>query len=119
MSGYTVNLDYLCRNQSFTPEEVVSSELVFPRGAVPNSQLLWIRVALISGGRKFITLALSDFYKYISLPESNIGGWIDGSRGSDHSGLNARYEIDHSGSGEEVSDDVQHNAKGSEESVEA
>ena len=104
---YTINLDYLCRNQNFTPEEVVSSELVYPKGAVPNAMLLWVRLELINGKRQFVTLPLVDFYKYVNLPESSIGGWTDGDRGSDYSGLNARYEVDHSGSEEPVSDELQ------------
>lgn len=119
MNGYTINLPALCKNQNFLPEEVVSSELVFPEGAVPNSQLLWIRVELTSGKRKFITLGLVDFYDYISLPESSIGGWTDGDRGSDYSGLNARYETNDSGSDDEVSVEVQHDAKSIETLVEA
>lgn len=115
--GYTVNLDELCLNQNFGPDQVISSELVFPAGAVPNSQLLWVRVALTSGKRKFITLPLSEFHRFITLPESSIGGWTDGDRGSDYSGLNARYEIDHSGSEESVSDELQLSAESTEEIV--
>lgn len=90
---YTINLDELCLNQAFKPGQVVSSDLVFPRGAVPNSQLLWVRIELKSGERKFVTLPLTEFYRFVSLPESSIGGWTDGNRGSDFSGLDARYAI--------------------------
>ena len=117
--GYTIKLDFLCKNQNFTPEEVLSCDLVFPKGAVPNSQLLWVRVELIGGKRKFITLGLVDFYKYIELPESSIGGWTDGNRGSDYSGLNARYEVDHSGSEESLPDELQLSTEVIAESVEA
>lgn len=106
-NGYSINLDYLSRNQDFTPEEVIQSDLVIPKGAVPNSMLLWIRIELTNGNRKFVTLPLVDFYKYVSLPESSIGGWTDGDRGSDYSGLNSRYETNHSGSEESVSDELQ------------
>lgn len=90
---------------------VLSSDLVIPSGAVPNSMLLWIRIELTSGDRKFITLPLVDFYQYVGLPESSIGGWTDGGRGSDHSGLNARYEADHSGGGEAIPDELQQRTK--------
>ena len=90
---YTINLEKLCATQNFTPEQVVSAKLVFPRGAVPNSMLLWVRVDLTSKERKFITLPLVDFYKYVDLPESNIGGWMSGDRGSDYAGLDARYKV--------------------------
>mgnify|MGYP001825274950 CR=1 FL=1 len=119
MRGYEINLEYLCRNRRFKPAEVVSSELVIPKGAVPNSMLLWIRIELISGDRKFVTLPLVDFYRYVELPESSIGGWTDGDRGSDYSGLNARYEVDHSGSGEKVSGELLDGAEGSTEAVES
>ena len=116
---YTINLDYLCRNQNFTPEEVVSSELVYPKGAVPNAMLLWVRLELINGKRQFVTLPLVDFYKYVNLPESSIGGWTDGDRGSDYSGLNARYEVDHSGSGRSIPDELQLSSESTEEAVDA
>jgi hypothetical protein len=119
MLGYTINIEELCLNQAFTPDQVVSSDLVFPRGAVPNSQILWVRIELTSGDRRFITLPLMDFYRFIQLPESSIGGWTDGDRGSDSSGLNARYEIDHTGSDETVSDELQLSPEGAEETVEA
>lgn len=119
MIGYTLKLDVICKNQSFTPEQVVSSDLVFPRGAVPNAQLIWVRVELDSGERKFITLSLGKFYEYVQLPESSIGGWTDGDRGSDYSGLNSRYEVDHSGGGEEVSDELQFSAESAEATVES
>ena len=90
--NYNIKLDVVCRNQRFRPQEVVSSELVFPKGAVPNSQLLWIKVELISGERKFVTLPLRDFYDYIELPESSIGGWTDGELGTDEAGMRAHLE---------------------------
>lgn len=117
MHGYEINLEYLCRNQRFNPAEVVSSELVIPKGAVPNSMLLWIRVELISGDRKFVTLPLVDFYRYVELPESSIGGWTDGNRGSDYTGLNARYEVDHTGSSEPVSSELFDGTERVEEAV--
>lgn len=119
MIGYKINLEELCMNQAFNPEQVVSSELVFPAGAVPNSQLLWVRIALTSGKRQFITLPLREFHRFISLPESSIGGWTDGDRGSDYSGLNSRYETNNQGSGEPVSDELQLSAKGVAEAMAA
>jgi hypothetical protein len=118
MIGYTVNLNELCLNQNFGPDQVVSSELVFPAGAVPNSMLLWVRIELTSGKRRFITLPLVEFHRFIDLPESSIGGWTDGDRGSDYSGLNARYEVDHTGSEEPVSDELQLSTESTEEIVE-
>lgn len=115
--GYTINLEYLCRNQSFAPAEVVSSDLVFPRGAVPNSRILWVRVELTNGKRQFITQPLLEFYRLVELPESSIGGWTDGDRGSDHSGLNARYEINHSRGEESLSDELQLSAESASEAV--
>lgn len=117
--GYTINLEYLCRNQDFAPQEVVSSDLVFPRGAVPNSRILWVRVELTNGTRKFITQPLLEFYRLVELPESSIGGWTDGDRGSDYSGLNARYEVDHSGSEESLPDELQLSAESASEAVAA
>ena len=96
--GYEINLDYICRIQRFSPSQVVSSELVYPRGAVPNSQLIWIRIELTSGEKRFVTLSLADFYKYITLPQSNIGGWTDGEVGSDYAGLDSRYKVVDQGS---------------------
>ncbi len=87
MSGYEIDLDHLCRNQSFLPEEVVSSDLVFPKGAVPNSQLLWIRIELKSGDKTFVTRSLAEFHDLVKLPESSIGGWTEGERGSDAANL--------------------------------
>ena len=84
--GYEINLEEVCLNQSFTATQVVSSELVFPRGAVPNAQILWIRIELTNGERKFITKSLASFYDFVSLPESSIGGWTEGSKGIDTSG---------------------------------
>ena len=110
--NYSINLDKLCSNQNYKPEQVVSSELVFPKGAVPNSMLLWVRIELTSGERKFITLPLVDFYLYVDLPESSIGGWTDGDRGSDHTGLNARYAVDNTGSGKEIPSSVLDGAEG-------
>ena len=100
--GYEINLEYVCRNQRFSPSQVVSSELVYPRGAVPNSQLIWIRIELTSGEKQFVTLSLADFYKYIVLPQSNIGGWTDGEVGSDYAGLDSRYKVVDQGSSDEV-----------------
>jgi hypothetical protein len=119
MIGYNIRLDELCLNQNFEPDQVVSSALVFPKGAVPNSMLLWVRIELTNGKRKFITLPLAEFHRFIELPESSIGGWTDGDRGSDYSGLNARYETNHSGGGEEISDELQLSAESTEETVEA
>lgn len=118
VKGYTINLDSVCKTQRFKPEEVVQSDLVFPKGAVPNAQILWVRVELQNGERKFITLSLRDFYKYVNLPESSIGGWTDGDRGRDRTGLNARYEVDHSGSSEEVRETVLDGTESLEETVE-
>jgi hypothetical protein len=119
MKGYTLNLDVICKNQSFSAAQVVSSDLVFPRGAVPNAQLLWVRIELDSGERKFITLSLGKFYEYVQLPESSIGGWTDGDRGSDYSGLNSRYEVDHSGSSEALPDELQLGTESAEATVES
>jgi hypothetical protein len=118
MLGYKINLEKLCLNQSFQPSQVVSSELVFPEGAVPNSQLIWIRVELTGGRRSFITLPLTRFHEYVILPDSSIGGWTDGDRGSDSSGLNARYEVDHSGGDDSLPDELQLSAESTEEVVE-
>jgi len=117
-TDYQINLDELCSNQNFQPDQVIESKLVFPRGAVPNSQLLWVRIELTNGKRKFITLPLLEFHRYIELPESSIGGWTDGDRGSDYSGLNARYEVDDTGSYESVSDELQLSAESATEVVE-
>jgi hypothetical protein len=119
MKGYTVNLEEVCLTQSFTPEQVVSSDLVFPAGAVPNSQLLWLRIELLGERRQFLTLPLSEFHRFISLPESSIGGWTDGNRGSDYSGLNSRYETDDTGSDESISDELQLSPESIEKTVEA
>ena len=115
---YEIDLEQVCKTQDFVPSQVVSSELVWPKGAVPNSRLIWIRIELTSGKRQFVTLPLVDFYQYIKLPESSIGGWTDGDRGSDYTGLNARYEVDHQGDGDEVSGELQHGAEGTESAVE-
>ena len=119
LTGYTIKLEELCRHQSFGVEQVTSCDLVYPKGAVPNPQILWVRVELTSGERKFITLPLLEFYRFVQLPESSIGGWTDGDRGSDYSGLNARYEVDHTGSDDKVSDELQLSPEGAEETVEA
>lgn len=100
--GYTINLERLCKNQSFHFTQVVSSELVFPKGAVPNAQLLWVQVKLSNGDKRFVTLSLSDFYKFIDLPQSSIGGWTDGEVGSDYAGLDPRYKVVDQGGGESV-----------------
>ena len=118
VEGYEINLSAVCKNQRFQPEEVVQSDLVFPRGAVPNAQLLWVRIELQNGERKFITLPLRDFYEYVNLPESSIGGWTDGDRGRDRTGLNARYEVDHSGSSEPVRETVFDSTESAEETME-
>jgi hypothetical protein len=83
MIGYTIRLDNLCRNQAYSSSQVVSSELVFPSGAVPNSRIIWIRLELTNGERKFITKPLAEFYEYVELPVSSIGGWTEGKEGAD------------------------------------
>jgi hypothetical protein len=92
MREYDINLDHLCRNQRFKPAEVVSSELVYPKGAVPNPQILWVKVELTNGERSFITLPLMQFYDYIELPRSTIGGWTEGELGTDEAGMRAHLE---------------------------
>ena len=119
MNRYEINIHTMCENQSFTPEQVVSSDLVFPKGAVPNSMLLWVRIELTSGDRKFITLPLAEFHRYVSLPESSIGGWTDGDHGSDSAGLNPRYEVDDSGGEDALSDELQLSTKSIERIMEA
>lgn len=109
---YSVKLEALCKNQRFNESQVVSSELVYPRGAVPNAQLIWFRVELESGERLFVTKPLRDLYVYIDLPESSIGGWTDGDRGSDSTGHFARYALDDSGDSEEASGELQRSAEG-------
>ena len=116
--GYEINLEALCEFQNFSPDQVVSSDLVFPTGAVPNAQILWVRIELTSDERKFITLPLSDFYKFVTLPESSIGGWTDGERGHDRSGHVTRYALDDSGDSEETQHELQHGAESAEEAVE-
>jgi hypothetical protein len=116
--GYALNLAEICKREKFNPEDVVTAELVFPKGAVPNAQLIWVRVEVKSGDRKFITLPLRDFYQYVDLPTSSIGGWTDGDRGSDRTGLNARYEIVHSGGAEEVHSRVLDGPEGPAEAME-
>jgi hypothetical protein len=81
--GYTINIERLCKNQSFSASQVVSSDLVFPNGAVPNARIIWIRIELTSGERKFVTKPLAEFYDYVNLPSSSIGGWTDGEKGTD------------------------------------
>jgi hypothetical protein len=119
VNGYRLKLEEICKTQNFRPEEVVQSDLVFPNGAVPNSQLLWVRVELKNGQRKFITLSLRDFHQFVELPSSSIGGWTDGDRGYDRTGLNTRYEVDHSGSEEEVRGGILNRPESAEETVEA
>lgn len=116
--GYEINLDSLCEFQNFTPDQVVSADLVFPKGAVPNAQILWVRLELSSEERKFITLPLADFYRFVTLPESSIGGWTDGDRGHDRSGHFARYALNDSGDGKAASGELQHSAEGAEKAVE-
>ena len=116
---YEINLDALCEFQNFAPEQVVSADLVFPKGAVPNAQILWVRLELTNEERKFITLPLADFYRFVTLPESSIGGWTDGDRGHDRAGHFARYALDDSGDSSEAPGELQHSAEGVEEAVEA
>jgi hypothetical protein len=116
--GYRVKLHEVCKNQRFSESQVVSCELVFPSGAVPNSQLIWLRVELTNGEKAFITKALSQFHDFIELPESSIGGWTDGHRGSDSSGHFTRYALDDSGDGDEVRSELQHGSESTEEAVE-
>lgn len=111
-AGYDINLSWICRNQKFNPDQVVSATLVFPKGAVPNSQLIWIRLELTNGQREFVTLPLSLFHEYIKLPESSIGGWTDGDHGSHSSGHLARYAIDDPSGSDEVSGSVLDGAEG-------
>lgn len=108
---YEVKLSALCDAQRFEESQVVSSELVYPKGAVPNAQLIWFRVELTNGERMFITKPLSQFYEYVQLPESSIGGWTDGDRGRDSTGHFTRYALDDSGDGEEVSGELQRSAE--------
>lgn len=75
--GYKVNLQELCKTQNFDPDQVVNAELVFPKGAVPNSKLIWLRIDLTNKVSKHITLPLSEFHKYVILPESTLGGILD------------------------------------------
>jgi hypothetical protein len=115
--GYKINLDHLCRNKDFQPSQVVSSELVFPKGAVPNAQLIWVRIELQNRERKFVTLPLIEFHEYVDLPESSIGGWTDGEVGSDIFGLDPRYAIVDPGGSDEVQDELQHSPEDAEASV--
>jgi len=116
--GYEINLERLCRFQNFSIDQVVSSDLVFPTGAVPNAQILWVRIELTSGERKFVTLPLADFYEFVTLPESSIGGWTDGDRGHDRSGHFTRYALNDSGDSEETQGELQHSSESVEEAVE-
>jgi hypothetical protein len=75
---YEVDLEYLCKTLDFVPEQVVSAGLVYPRGSVPNKKLMWIKVELTNEETKWITRPLADFYEYIRLPKSNLGGRITG-----------------------------------------
>ena len=115
--GYEINLEEVCSTKDFTPEQIVSCDLVFPNGAVPNSQLLWLRIELTNKERKFLTLPLADFHRFVKLPASSIGGWTDGHRGRDSTGHFARYALDDSGDGDEASGELQHGAEGAEEVV--
>lgn len=110
--GYEIKLDFLCRNQDFGPSQVVSSELVYPKGAVPNPLLMWIRVKLTSDEVKFITLPLTEFYDYVQLPESKLGGLVDGDYGSDIQRHLAGYALDDSVSSEPVRGELQHGTEG-------
>lgn len=74
MSGYSINLEHLCRNQNFKPQQVVTAELVRPKGSVFNSKLIWVKVLLKNEETKFITLNLLDFYDYVQLPNSSLQG---------------------------------------------
>ena len=133
---YKIKLEQVCKNQRFQPEEVVQSLLVFPKGAVPNPQILWVRIDLKNGERKFVTLPLQDFYEYIELPSSSIGGWTEGEIGTDEAGMRAHLakykhggdgqdiqrsdtgdEDHHPGSDAEVSDHLLDSAKGAEGAV--
>lgn len=76
--GYSIKLDVLCATQNFGVDQVESATLVYPRGAVPNPLLLWVKVVLKDRETRFITLPLTLFYEYVDLPQSNLGGMIDG-----------------------------------------
>lgn len=117
MSIYEVNLEELCFTQKFRPEQVTEVDLVFPRGAVPNAQLLWFRVKLNNDEQLFLTKSLQDFYKFVSLPESSIGGWTDGDRGQDSTGHLTRYALDDSGDGNETSGELQQRSEGATKAV--
>jgi hypothetical protein len=114
---YAIKLTELCHNQRFKESQVVSSELVYPKGAVPNAQLIWFRIELTSGERLFITKPLQDFYQYIDLPESSIGGWTDGDRGRDSTGHFTRYALDDSVGSESLSGELQQRTESAEEPV--
>lgn len=75
--GYTINLEALCATQTFSPSQVTDAELVFPKGAVPNSLLLWARLTMDNGEKRFVTLPLTQFYEFIDLPLSNLGGLVE------------------------------------------
>jgi hypothetical protein len=87
---YQVNLDALCEHLDFKPSQVETAQLVYPRGAVPNPEIIWVRVELKGGERKFVTKPLLDFYKYIKLESSDIGGWVSGERGTEGVGQDLR-----------------------------
>ena len=71
---------------------------------MPNSQILWVRCDLTSGERKFVTLPLRDFYEYIDLPVSSIGGWTEGELGTDEAGMRSHLEkYKHGGDGQDSS----------------
>lgn len=76
--GYAINLPALCERQNFTPDQVESASLVFPKGAVPDPLLLWVRIAIRDQDVRVITLPLTQFYKYVDLPEENLGGLVLG-----------------------------------------
>ena len=117
--GYAINLERLCKFQNFNSDQIVSAELVFPSGAVPNAQVLWVRIELTNKERKFVTLPLVDFYEFVTLPESSIGGWTDGDRGLDRAGHFTRYALDDSSDGNEASGELQYGSEGAKEAVEA
>lgn len=111
--GYEIKLDFLCRNQDFSPSQVVSSELVYPKGAVPNPLLFWVRVKLSSKEVRFITLPITQFYDYVQLPESKLGGLVDGNYGSDIQRHVAGYALDDRSGSEEAQGELQHSSESS------
>lgn len=113
MKGYEIKLDHLCRNQDFAPAQVVSSELVYPKGAVPNPLLMWVRVTLTNEDTRFITLPLTQFYEYVQLPESKLGGLVDGNYGSDIQRHLSGYALDDSGDSPEAQRELQRSSESS------